>query len=429
MESLPASPLASPVDCLICLESVEASRTCVAGGHAFCTACLVTYFRVKIAERATIFACCQLGCTSSFDDACLVSVLPAADYAQAVVLQQLAADPDLRQCPTCSAFVKRAGESLELQCASCHTAFCFLHDLAHPNEPCRIRAPLMTQLKTSIWKYRNSKKCGKCKARIEKNGGCDHMTCRCGHEICWMCGGDYVKNGRRGHLRELFPGPRNFKYCCSDTRVWLQRVGAVTVGIPAAVAGACLYVPVACGVVAARKIKAFIDERRNRLSYEEQMLLNAKLACDGYRTAYPSVEACRTCSGEAECVHVFPLETAESTADPFVCVHCGHFQAHRNACAHYFPGGVQPCMFCNARVQTPPVRERPLQLISLSEAQASFSTPRLSVPPLDPAADAALQLPSPSTSEPSTLVDSLPVAVEEEEVAVLSAETVCVSEA
>ena len=33
------------------------------------------------------------------------------------------------------------------------------------------------------------KKCPKCKARITKDGGCDHMTCRlCKHEYWWSTG-------------------------------------------------------------------------------------------------------------------------------------------------------------------------------------------------------------------------------------------------
>lgn len=37
------------------------------------------------------------------------------------------------------------------------------------------------------------RRCPGCGAGVEKNGGCDHMTCRtaggggCGHEFCWRC--------------------------------------------------------------------------------------------------------------------------------------------------------------------------------------------------------------------------------------------------
>ena len=46
-----------------------------------------------------------------------------------------------------------------------------------------------------IWIKNNTKPCPNCKAPIEKNQGCMHMTCRtCKHEFCWLCLSNY-----RGH--------------------------------------------------------------------------------------------------------------------------------------------------------------------------------------------------------------------------------------
>ena len=36
-----------------------------------------------------------------------------------------------------------------------------------------------------------AKQCGKCRYWVVKNHGCDHMTCRCGYEFCYVCGGKY----------------------------------------------------------------------------------------------------------------------------------------------------------------------------------------------------------------------------------------------
>jgi len=40
----------------------------------------------------------------------------------------------------------------------------------------------------------NTKACPKCGTSIEKNGGCNHMTCKrstCKHEFCWVCEGPW----------------------------------------------------------------------------------------------------------------------------------------------------------------------------------------------------------------------------------------------
>lgn len=42
-----------------------------------------------------------------------------------------------------------------------------------------------------------NKRCPKCKTWIEKNGGCNHMTCKkCGYDFYWCCGQEYGKGKR-----------------------------------------------------------------------------------------------------------------------------------------------------------------------------------------------------------------------------------------
>ena len=47
------------------------------------------------------------------------------------------------------------------------------------------------------------KQCPSCKFWVEKNEGCDHMTCRCKYEFCYVCGGKYNKCKCKGFVNEV----------------------------------------------------------------------------------------------------------------------------------------------------------------------------------------------------------------------------------
>ena len=90
---------------------------------------------------------------------------------------------------------------------------------------------------TNNWIAANTKDCPKCNLPTEKNGGCNHMTCRhCKYEYCWVCMKDW-----KGH---------NGYYVCSKTEK--------------------------------KKLKSRSKSKRREILKEEEKRLEMKLALDRY---------------------------------------------------------------------------------------------------------------------------------------------------
>lgn len=56
------------------------------------------------------------------------------------------------------------------------------------------------------WLQRNAQSCPGCHAMVQRNGGCNHMICRCGMHFCYVCGRRWEE-----HLNQ--PGGLNFYEC------------------------------------------------------------------------------------------------------------------------------------------------------------------------------------------------------------------------
>ena len=97
--------------------------------------------------------------------------------------------------------------------ASCKAKTCFNHQVPwHEGMTCaqydEAQRTATDAVAAEEWKRRNTKPCPRCRAPIEKNAGCCHMTCKntsagCTHEFCWHCCAPWQSGmlGRRGaHL-------------------------------------------------------------------------------------------------------------------------------------------------------------------------------------------------------------------------------------
>lgn len=116
---------------------------------------------------------------------------------------------NLKWCPApncvyavdCAVKVRELGRTVPTVLCNCGYAFCFGCTLAdHQPAPCSLVKRWLKKCEddseTANWISANTKECPRCGSTIEKNGGCNHMTCRkCRHEFCWMCMGVWSEHG------------------------------------------------------------------------------------------------------------------------------------------------------------------------------------------------------------------------------------------
>ncbi|KAG5645784.1 hypothetical protein DXG03_005321 [Asterophora parasitica] len=100
---------------------------------------------------------------------------------------------DFKYCitPDCTQ-IYRANTRTMLKCPSCFAEVCSsCHEEAHEGMTCEERrerkAQEENQLNDNWAEMHGVKRCPSCQVYIEKTEGCNHMSCRCGAHICWIC--------------------------------------------------------------------------------------------------------------------------------------------------------------------------------------------------------------------------------------------------
>ena len=202
-------------ECPICYEDAD-DMMAMPCGHAFCQDCWYNFCVNAVAEGpiAVRKTCPRAGCPEMVTEDEMKAALgsSSADFVKYQTFQLRSfvdSNALTRWCPgrgceriacalTASAM---EAEGNIAHCDSCLTNFCLVCG-NEPHAPASCRDLMLwlekcrNESETANWILANTKECPKCVARIEKNHGCNHMTCqRCSHEFCWICMGDWSEHG------------------------------------------------------------------------------------------------------------------------------------------------------------------------------------------------------------------------------------------
>ncbi|KAG4973854.1 hypothetical protein JHK87_030675 [Glycine soja] len=199
------SPVPPAFMCYICMEEVPSSKTTrMDCGHCFCNGCWIEHFIVKINEgQSKRIRCMEHKCNSICDDAVVRTLLSrehphmAEKYERFLLESYIEDNKRVKWCPStphCGNAIRVEDDELcEVEC-SCGVQFCF-SCLSEAHSPCSC---LMWELwakkcrdesETVNWITVHTKPCPKCHKPVEKNGGCNLVSCICGQAFCWLCGG------------------------------------------------------------------------------------------------------------------------------------------------------------------------------------------------------------------------------------------------
>jgi ariadne-1 len=202
---------AEPFTCPICLESVT-TYSALGCGHKACTPCFREYVERKIDDdgTASIHARCpSVKCNVQLTEPLVCALVSEQQHTRfALYLEQSYVDENARLewCPapqcTHAILAAHALERAPLSGAhrvtcDCGARFCFsCRRDDHSPATCTQLQTWLVKCKddseTFNWLQANTRTCPVCKTAIEKNGGCNHMSCKkCQHEWCWVCAGPW----------------------------------------------------------------------------------------------------------------------------------------------------------------------------------------------------------------------------------------------
>jgi ariadne-1 len=204
-------------ECPICYDQVDQeSILSMPCGHAFCLECWYDFCVNAIAEGPNVLrkSCPHAGCPEVVTEYEIKTALGSTSkeyiryqsfqlrsFVESNALTRWCPGPGCERVACAMTASAMEAEGNVAHCDTCLIAFCLLcGNEPHGPSSCRNLALWLEKCRneseTANWILANTKECPKCVTRIEKNNGCNHMTCqKCSFEFCWICMGDWHDHG------------------------------------------------------------------------------------------------------------------------------------------------------------------------------------------------------------------------------------------
>lgn len=186
--------------CTVCTEDMNGENSfSLACGHRFCNDCWAGHLTTKVHEGESMgILCPSYDCPLVVDESIIRQLVSASvyqKYVQLLLNSFITNNERVKWCPAPGCGKAISGEMSKSQWVKCICGYRFCFECSNEThapatcEHVRLWQQKMNdESETQNWISANTVDCPKCKCFIEKNGGCNHMTCRqCGHEFCWLC--------------------------------------------------------------------------------------------------------------------------------------------------------------------------------------------------------------------------------------------------
>ncbi|KAH9892426.1 hypothetical protein C8Q73DRAFT_649040 [Cubamyces lactineus] len=209
-----------PFVCPICFDDSQTEFLALLCDHKFCASCWKEYITSKVrTEAECMITCMAEGCNIAAPDPFVNKALADdretwSRYQELLVRQFVSCIPHLKFCPypsctytvSCPSAATKSSLAQIVPIVTCGASqthvFCFGCPIDADHRPvvCAVARMWLKKCQddseTANWIKSNTKECSKCQSTIEKNGGCNHMTCKkCKYEFCWVCMGPWTEHG------------------------------------------------------------------------------------------------------------------------------------------------------------------------------------------------------------------------------------------